>query len=775
MKKSIYYILPLLIAIGITEQLEAQSISKSVANKKFRQQSYAEAIPLYERVYEKKPDDREVVVKLAECYRHIKDTKKALMFYAMLAHEENPAAENIWNYAQHLAMDQQYEDAAKWYKRYAEMEPQDDKGQIFAQAYQNLDQFFLDSVSYSVQYMHTINSWQADFSPVFYKKGILFCSGRQHEAVIRKVYAYDQTSLLNWYYISDTSAVLNDLNAELHKTKYTVSAERHKNDDFSRYSSLDFDIPAHYGNTFLFDSVRYTSRPVATIKSLDHPHNKKHVGPVCFFEDQETIVYTVNELDHKSKKNHLCLYMATYKNKKFTDIKRLPFNNDNFSCGHPAFSPDYKRLYFTSNNPEGMGGTDIYYVSYDNGTWSDPVNMREINTPGNESFPYVDKKGNLYFSSDGHPGLGGLDIFCASWSDGYLTEMKNLGYPMNSSNDDFGIIFANSMEGYFSSNRKRGFSDDDLYYFQRGCRQVELFVYNEKTGEPLADASVKVEGKVRVTNLDGRVRLCLKGGDNRFALAKDQFEQSEVTSGKDYLEVPLKALRFNVEGLVTSDGKDSPLEGVNLQLVNVMDDSRTSWVTTKNGTYDFPLQSGSKYWIVASKNDCGTSSVELSTLNLTTSKTLRADIKMLCAGDIVKVENIYYDLNKATIRADAAAELDNLADLMNKYPDMRIELRSHTDSRAEKSFNLRLSALRAQAVVDYLTDKGIVPYRMRAVGYGESQLLNGCTDGVDCTEEEHQQNRRTEFKVLSIAPENDRKSGITPRSDFMVNKSSSSQ
>ena len=758
-----------LIPVLSFDALQAQSLARRMADKKFKCQSYAEAIPLYEAVLEKDPTAREVRVKLAECYREIKDYKNALQLYAVLAHEEAPAPENIWNYAQALAQAEKYEDAVQWFAEYARLMPQDEKARRFSQAYKDINSFYSDSSTFTVDYLFAVNSWQADFSPVFYKQGLLFCSGRAEEMTIRKVYGYDHSSLLDWYFISDTAAMLTDLHSEMHKTKYTRDLKKHHNDDFSRYSSIDSDIPAHYNKTFLFDSIRYTSRPMATVKGIHHPFGNKHVGPVCFTADEETIVFTVNELDRHAGMNQLNLYSATIEGKEFTHVQRLPFNGSGYSVAHPCFTPDYKRLYFASNKPGGAGGTDIYFVEYDNSAWSNPVNVKEINTSGDEAFPYVDKEGNLYFASDGHPGLGGLDIFCATLDNGTVQDVKNMGYPMNSSKDDFGIIFSNSMlHGYFSSNRKRGFSDDDLYYFQKGCRHVELYVYDNTTRVPVSNVTVRAGDFTLQTDAAGRTQLCLESGESNFALTAKGYELQEIKSNAPYVEVSLQPLRFNVQGTVISDAGRKAMQNVTLQLINENDNTITEWVTGSNGLYDFPLNPESTYKLVAAKENCGTNTMELITRGLSTSRSFNADMIMLCKGDIVRIDNIYYDLNKATIRADAAAELDKLAELMYKYPDMRIELRSHTDSRAERAFNMKLSALRAQSVVDYLTGKGIVPYRMRAVGFGESQLLNGCADGVACSEEEHQQNRRTEFKVLSIKGETH---GSKEVQEFIVNKS----
>ena len=212
----------------------------------------------------------------------------------------------------------------------------------------------------------------------------------------------------------------------------------------------------------------------------------------------------------------------------------------------------------------------------------------------------------------------------------------------------------------------------------------------------------------------------------------------------------MNLLRFDISGRVTSKENDGPIEGVRVILTNLNTRNATEVRTDKNGMYQFPLGWNRNYTVTVSKDKCGTNSIKKTTMGLKRSKSFRGDMEMLCQGDIIRVDNIYYDFNKYTIRPDAAAELDKLVVLLNQYPDMRIELRSHTDSRGSDQFNMKLSTNRAQAVVDYLAHHGVVGARMRAHGYGETLPLNKCTNGVKCSDDDFQRNRRTEFKVLSI-------------------------
>jgi outer membrane protein OmpA-like peptidoglycan-associated protein len=428
----------------------------------------------------------------------------------------------------------------------------------------------------------------------------------------------------------------------------------------------------------------------------------------------------------KSEKgiNMLKLYISSKKNSKWGDIQELPFNSDEYSTGHPALSPDNHKLYFVSDMPGGFGGTDLYVVEYHNGKWGKPENLgKEINTEGNEMFPYMDELGNLYFASDGHPGLGGLDVFFVEFRHGNpFGEVENLGAPINSPKDDFGLIAkGDRSEGYFSSNRKKGYSDDNIYSFQKGCNQLELLVYDAVTKLPLLDVELRmvkngVNKQFYATNSEGKASVCLESGaDFEFKAFKEGYQQASVTYGtmsnsksrnqkvKIYLS---PATRPMVKGKVISEVDQSPIAGASVTLEN------------ENNRKNISLEH---------------------------------NFGMIGEGDIFRLENIYYDVDKAVIRADAKKELDKrVIPLLKKYPEIQIELRSHTDSRASGSYNMKLSEERALEVVKYLTSKGIDPERLIAKGYGESELVNDCNDFNDCPESYHQANRRTEFKILAV-------------------------
>ncbi|WP_332368762.1 OmpA family protein [Spirosoma telluris] len=442
--------------------------------------------------------------------------------------------------------------------------------------------------------------------------------------------------------------------------------------------------------------------------------------------------------------------------------------------------------------PGGFGGTDLYVTRFQDGKWSRPVNLGStINTKGNELFPFADEAGNLYFATDGHKGLGGLDIFFATLNQGVTVQsVEHLDAPINSAQDDFGLITdANRRGGYFSSNRRDG--NDDIYRFIResslfGCRDLIIRMYDTNTEQPLDSVNVLVKSKgegrpdqTLTSDKNGFVRICLEGtndfifqasrdgyinstvGFTNRAVTDDQPSRLEIglikpTVVMDTIPVentiPSAALtRSRVRGVVLSERSHKPIEGVTVRLRNECDRTQLEYVTKADGRYSFDIKEGCDYTLVASKPEFGTNTNKIKRLpKKAKPKELSADLKMLSVGDVVTIDNIYYDLDQSSLRPDASRELDKVVATMRKYPTLIIEIRSHTDSRGEAEHNKALSLQRAKAVANYLVSKGINRRRMATLGMGESQLVNNCTDGVICTEAEHQRNRRTEFKVVAI-------------------------
>ncbi|MBU3821593.1 OmpA family protein [Flavobacteriaceae bacterium XHP0103] len=422
-----------------------------------------------------------------------------------------------------------------------------------------------------------------------------------------------------------------------------------------------------------------------------------HESTAVFTKDGNTVYFTRNNYINGKKgrdREHvvrLKIYKATKNGNGWGNIKELPFNSDNYSVGHPALSPKEDRLYFSSDMPGGYGMSDIWFVKIlGSDIYSEPVNIGEvINTPARETFPFISNEDYLYFASDGHAGLGGLDIFATKLEKYYgHNAILTFGEPINSSKDDFGFIIKEGRIGFFTSNRDgdQGSKSDDIYQIWERCEiAVQGPITEETTGNLIPGAEV--------TLLDGNnnvIKTMIVGDDAVFNFVLDCNEQYIIRARK--------------EGY---DPKEEVLE------------------TPKNPktiempiTLDMPMR-------LSPSDPCPPNDL----------------------GCRLTLQPIYFDFDKSNIRPDAEIELAKILAALKEYPQLKIHIESHTDSRGNDAYNLKLSERRAKSTLQWFLDKGINKDRLTAKGYGESQLINGCSNGVECTEEEHQLNRRSMFII----------------------------
>ncbi len=453
-------------------------------------------------------------------------------------------------------------------------------------------------------------------------------------------------------------------------------------------------------------------------------NSKYHESSVSFSPDQKTVYFTRNNYlkrkleEDKTGTINLAIYRAKVDAKGvWSNIESLPFNSKDYSTGHPTVSRDGKRLFFSSDMPGTYGMSDIYVVDiHEDGTFSQPKNLgRKINTSGRESFLYIDKNNILYFSSDSHKhGLGNLDIYATKIYTKSVSKAVHLGSPINTEYDDFAFIINNKTnEGYFSSNREEGgIGFDDIYHFKAepplyiACKQkINGIVLNKKTGKSIS--------KALVTFLDEN--------DKQIDTYKTKRDGKFHFNGKCDVAYKIKASKdeFSEDSsaFVTEDDPDAkPNIKLALRPKEVAVVSKPAPVVVV------------KPPVIKPNFD---------------------EIKVVRNKVIVNINPIYFSLNQANIRKDAARELDKVVAIMKKYPALMIEGGSHTDSRGGDAYNIKLSTKRAKSTVNYIIKHGIDASRITAKGYGESQPTNRCTNGVRCSEKEHQQNRRTEFVILN--------------------------
>lgn len=492
------------------------------------------------------------------------------------------------------------------------------------------------------------------------------------------------------------------------------------NSEYSDYGS------SFYNNKLVFASSRdtsgiirrkfqwtnqsFTSLYAAEIKpdgTLGEPEkfSKKtdsrfHESTPVFTKDGKTMYFTRNNYnDGKKGKDSkkitlLKIYKAVLEDDKWTNVTELPFNNDNYSVAHPALSSDEKTLYFASDMPGTLGQSDLFKVKINaDGTFGTPENLGDkINTAGKETFPHISADNELYFASDGQLGLGGLDVFVTQiQQDGTFSEVQNVGTPVNSSSDDFALLIDTNRTGFFSSNREGGSGYDDIYKFKENTKLVY------KCEQLLAGIITDAETGAILANA----------------------------------KVTLFDKNFKSIKVISSDA---------------------------SGNYSFDVVCGKSYYVRVEMPEYGTKEQRIN-IPKTSGATdlpfaLEKNIKEVTVGsDLAKtfnIEIIYFDLDKSNIREDAAIDLAKIIDVMKQYPNMKVDVRSHTDSRASNSYNDKLSDRRAKSTIAYMVSHGIDANRLTGKGYGESQLVNKCADGVECSEAEHQKNRRSEFIIVAM-------------------------
>ncbi len=492
-----------------------------------------------------------------------------------------------------------------------------------------------------------INSAESDFAPSFLGEDLVFSTARDSGIAAKNIHEWTNKSFLNLY-------------------KATPS----DNGDFEGAMKL--------------------SRTM---------NKKTHESSTVFTKDGNTVYFTRNNSDNgkfardAEGVSRLKIYRASLQNGEWTNITKLPFNEDAHSTAHPALSVDESKLYFASDMEGTTGLSDIFVVHINSdGSFGTPENLgNNINTESRETFPFVTNDNTLYFASDGHPGLGGLDVFATSISDLENIHIVNVGKPINSEEDDFSfIINENTGKGFFSSNRDGGQGSDDIYGFTENekidlsCNTVvQGFIKDRETGEPLAGAKVAI--------FNGQSQIV-----------------AETVSGND--------------GSFTLDGDCK--------------DGDYKLVASKEDYND-----GDKMFAVVSAND--TNGVEVAL-----EKTVRRAQVGTNLIAYLGLEPVYFDLDKAAIRPDGPRTMEKVVSYLKEFPDLKVQVQSHTDTKNSESYNIKLSEKRTENTVAYLVANSIDEARISGKGFGEKQLTNDCTTRESCSDEKHQENRRSEFIVV---------------------------
>ena len=637
-------LLLLSLTFGLLGSSIAQDLRAERANERYESYSFRPAIDIYKKVLDKGYVSSDLLKRLGNSYYFNAKYEEAAQVYKRLNEEfpEELSSDYVFRYAQTLKTLGQYEDSDNLMAKFREMTSGD--GRVAAYEEDYLDKIEKNSGRYDIK-LFGFNSKYSDFAATFYNDGLIFSSDRDTGNLARYRHTWNSKDFLDLYKVN-VDSISNDnvvkiggeINTRLHESTSIVTKDGNKM-YFTR-------------NNFL-DGKRY--------------------------KDQNGVT-------------RLKIYEATLVEGEWTNIIELPFNSDSYSVAHPALSPDEKRLYFVSDMPGSKGESDIFMTEIvGDGTYGPIVNLGStINTEARETFPFITENGVLYFSSDGHPGLGGLDVFATKIAfDKYDEPVANVGKPVNGPYDDFAfIINEENRKGYFSSNRTDGIGEDDIYSFDEN--------------EPLVlDCIQDVTGTVR----DRISNEILVGATVKIIDEENNEVLSTITDSKGNYVLDLDCAKGNfvralMEGYVPSEEYLPSSYG-------------------KPRIVDFYLE---------------------------------RDVVTGGFGDdlakLLQLSTIYFDLNRYNIRPDAEIEIQKVIAAMEKYPSLKIKVNSHTDSRGNDAYNLWLSQKRAESTVNYMISKGIASNRLASEGFGETRLVNECGNGVSCSREKHQLNRRSEFIIL---------------------------
>lgn len=721
----------------------SQNSRLKLADKYYESLSYYEAANTYEDVLERKEDSLGVAHKLADCYDKCGNYKKSYEWYNYLSNHDSLTKSELIRFSLLQRRNGYYDESAKTMNLYQSKYGSNDLVENFSNI-DGLDKLLIENPNFELR-----------------SQGINTLS-----------------SEIGVSYISDKEVLISSS-----KRSKVISQRTHNWTDGYFYDVYQSDLDGS-GN-------------LERLKSLKGKIGTKyHDGPAVYDRNGEFVYFTRNNyLKGKSNKDskevvRLNLYRAKLEGKKFKDVERLWFNSDEFSCAHPTVSSDGKRLYFSSDKPGGFGGMDLYVVNLDG--VSTPMNLGNVvNTSTNEVFPHYNSSEDLlFFSSEGHKGIGGLDVFVAYLDKGEIVKsIDNLGKGINSSDDDFSFVSKEDQSmGYFSSNRIGGKGDDDIYAFNQKDPIVNGAILNGDVTDILT--SSKLEGAIvylllnngvvldsTLTDSQGNFKFSIKGINEDFQVSAYKMDykedinavkfESEKKEYNERLELMPK-LDYHYIGMVTDKESGQPLDGVKLTLVDKIKNSEFEQLKTIAGEFEtglLPYSYGDNVTYMFKLEKEGYITKTFDRLDLLSKESqIRVDNDLTMTkiivgktdlNDVIDINPIYFDLNSSVIRPDAALELDKIVKVMKENPGMVIELGSHTDSRASHKYNEWLSDRRAKSSAQYIISKGISKDRITGKGYGENRLKvkDAVIEKAPSEEEKerlHQLNRRTEFIIVRM-------------------------
>lgn len=611
--------------------LQAQDRTTTKADKHFDNLAFHDAAEAYQKIVDKGNGNPYVYRRLAESYYNLVDMKAAERFYRLaMRTEDDLVAEDYFRYAQALKTNAKFDESNKVMKEFADKAPNDQRAKFFKANPNYLSDLQNKAPNFTGEQLEVNSKEYSDYG------------------------AYEHDGLL--YFVSSRN-----------KSRKTYG--------WNDQPGSDIFVAQNVGGTF--------KNEVGLEGDVNTNYNE---GTVAITNDGETMYFTRNDYTGRKYQTNsegigqLRLYSATLVSGQWKDVQALPFTDSEYSYSHPALSPDNTYLYFSSDMPGGYGQSDLYRIEIkEDGTFGEPENLGDkINTPGRESFPFMDTDNVLYFSSDGHLGLGGLDVFYTRESKKGFPYPTNLGGPVNTKSDDFSFSYYPAKKaGYVASNREGLGTVDNIF-------QLDLI-------QPMDETMLIVS--------------------------------------------------------VTDADTNQPIEGVEV-IVYDDEENEVKRASTKNdGIAKLLVISYEDYDVQANKKGYESASESISAEGNEMPVNISMEpIEPLIVERKVVLDEIYFDFDKYEIKPKSALGLDQLIETMKKYDDIRLRVESHTDRRGPAEYNQQLSEKRAQSTVAYMVENGIAEDRLEAVGLGESQPINDCKGG--CTEEQHRENRRSEFIII---------------------------
>jgi outer membrane protein OmpA-like peptidoglycan-associated protein len=730
--KKLFFAIIVLVSANVAAQ---KSVDEIKGDKYYSQYFFTKAAENYSKSASLGIESKR---KLANSLYYSGKLEESELIYSDVAKAENATADDYFSYSYILRLNGKYQESEHWLEKFSKAKPTDLRAKSFSANKPKFATYLKDEGRFTINLLD-INTPEQEFGPSYYMGNLVFAATREGSAAVKRTYSWNQKSFLDLY----TAA----------------------NKDGKLQSVVPFN------------------------KKIN---DKMHEGPASFTPDGETMAFTRNNYNNKSADGTIKLeifFLTKDKKGNWTNETAFKLNNSEYSVGHPYILADGNTMYFASDMPGGLGGTDIYRIKKQNGAWGDPENLGSaINTEGDEMFPFFnEEKKLLVFASNGQLGLGGLDLFLAPESkSGNFQTALNMGFPLNTQYDDFALIAEpNFKKGYFSSNRPGGKGDDDIYAFDLlkpfPTSKILTGVTEDQKRVVLPNAMVVLKNSKGVpvdsvkADKDGFFTFEVEEGNYSIDASLDKYlpaEKKVTILPEDQEKKTTLVLKQNpgisLVAIITEAASKKPIDGVTLKFFEKPTSKEFSGSTNSAGTFREPLAEkvpGDKlaYIITIEKQGYLKKEVEFQFTPVKPGEILLHEMldlsfhKIEVGADLAKmidIKPIYFDLGKYNIRKDAAVELEKIVKIMNEYPEMIVELGSHTDCRGTAASNEKLSDQRAISSADYIKTRISNPGRISGKGFGESRLLNDCAcEGVvksTCSEPEHQQNRRTEFIILSF-------------------------